>query len=72
MTRDELDLEAEHLTLLEELADAKAAGDRERLAAAKAAIFTFRTKWRTVRAAFAPQPGEARPDTLATGIEVVS
>lgn len=68
MTRDELALETEHLDLLECLAAAKASGDRDQLATAKAAIRGFREKWRTIRAEFNPVPapgdGVAIPETV--------
>ncbi len=70
MTRDELALEAEHLDLLEELAAAKASGDRDRLDKAKQTIGDFRALWRGIRAYVNPTPapgdGVANPETVTS------
>lgn len=68
MNRAELDLEREHLDLLDELAAAKESGDRQRRHDAAQAITAFRIKWRTIREAFAtPTPGVATPATVNAG-----
>lgn len=83
MNRDELDLHREHLDLTDALAAAKQAhrtnptdDTRTDLASAKAAIREFREHWRTIRAAFAPTPGEgdavAEPATVQAATKVRS
>lgn len=69
MTRDELAVETQHLDLLDELAAAKAAGDKARLDAAKVAIQAFRAEWRGIRAYFGPKVGEG--DGIAAPATVV-
>jgi hypothetical protein len=73
MNRDELDLEREHLDLLDALDAAKQAHrakptdkTKAALLQAKTDIQTFRGHWRTVRAAFNPTPGTgvAAPETI--------
>lgn len=81
MNRAELELENEHLTLIEALDEAKANYNGEEfgetqkaLKDAEWAVAEFNIKWRTVRDAFRPRddaaPGVAVPESVSVSTAV--
>ena len=83
MNREELDLHAQELDLIDALTAAKEAHradptdtTRAKLAEAKHAIRAFREDWRSIRDAFAPTPADgdavAQPTTVHAATKVRS
>jgi len=73
VNREELELETEHLNLMEALDEAKANYNGEEIGPsqkalkdAEWAVAEFNIKWRTVRDAFHPRDDAAAPDGVAT------
>lgn len=70
MNRDELEREIEYADLLDALAKAKKGRDRDKLHAAKMAVYVHREKRRAAASPGLAEPGEARPAPIKVQAKV--